>query len=55
MKRDAEATKAFYAAVFGWTAGRPQFEGAPESYTVWRVGGEKRRRDDADVPRVLPG
>jgi hypothetical protein len=40
LTRDAEANKAFYPAVFGWTAGRPGFEGAPESYTVWEVGGQ---------------
>jgi len=39
LTRDAEAGKAFYPAVFGWTAGRPSFEGAPESYTVWELGG----------------
>src|SRR5262249_44018265 len=22
-----------------WTAGRPQFEGAPESYVVWQIDG----------------
>jgi predicted enzyme related to lactoylglutathione lyase len=37
--RDAEADKRFYADVFGWTAGRPAFEGAPETYTVWELGG----------------
>ncbi|HEX5309932.1 MAG TPA: VOC family protein [Solirubrobacteraceae bacterium] len=58
MTRDAEANKAFYAAVFGWTAGRPQFEGAPESYTVWQlgeksVGGMMQMSDDyfpAEIP-----
>jgi uncharacterized protein len=39
LTRDAEADKAFYPAVFGWTAGKPGFEGAPESYTVWEVDG----------------
>jgi len=39
LTRDAESDKSFYSSVFGWTAGRPQFEGAPESYTVWEVGG----------------
>jgi predicted enzyme related to lactoylglutathione lyase len=37
--RDAEADKSFYPAVFGWDAGRPSFEGAPDSYTVWELGG----------------
>jgi predicted enzyme related to lactoylglutathione lyase len=40
LTRDADAGKSFYPAVFGWTAGRPSFEGAPESYTVWEVDGK---------------
>lgn len=40
LTRDAEADKAFYTAVFGWAAGRPQFEGAPETYTVWELDGK---------------
>ncbi|HXE46469.1 MAG TPA: VOC family protein [Conexibacter sp.] len=39
LTRDADAGKAFYPAVFGWDPRRPQFEGAPESYTVWELGG----------------
>jgi len=39
LTRDAAADQAFYPAVFGWTAGKPGFEGAPESYTVWEVDG----------------
>jgi predicted enzyme related to lactoylglutathione lyase len=39
--RDAEAGKAFYPAVFGWAAARPQFEGAPETYVVWEVDGKR--------------
>ena len=39
LTRDAAADKDFYPAVFGWTAGKPGFEGAPESYTVWEVDG----------------
>jgi predicted enzyme related to lactoylglutathione lyase len=58
LTRDAEAGKAFYTAVFGWEAGRPPFEGAPETYTVWQldghpVGGMMQMTDDAfpaDVP-----
>ena len=38
--RDAEADKAFYPAVFDWDAGRPQFEGAPDSYTIWELAGK---------------
>ena len=40
LTRDADAGMAFYPAVFGWTAGRPPFEGAPETYTVWERAGE---------------
>jgi predicted enzyme related to lactoylglutathione lyase len=40
LTRDAETDKVFYPAVFGWVAGRPLFEGAPESYTVWELGGK---------------
>ena len=39
LTRDHEAARAFYPAVFGWEAGRPQFEGAPGSYVVWENGG----------------
>ena len=40
LTRDANANKAFYPAVFGWVAGRPSFEGAPETYTVWELAGK---------------
>ena len=40
LTRDADADKAFYPAVFGWVAGRPSFEGAPDSYTVWELAGK---------------
>ncbi len=40
LTRDADADKAFYAAVFGWAAGRPAFESAPDSYTVWELAGK---------------
>ena len=40
MTRDADRDKSFYASVFGWTPGRPSFEGAPESYTVWELSGK---------------
>ncbi len=57
LTRDAEAGKAFYPAVFGWTAGRPGFEGAPESYTVWEldgalVGGMMHVTDEYFPPEV---
>jgi len=39
LTRDAAADRAFYPAVFGWDAGKPGFEGAPESYVVWAVDG----------------
>jgi predicted enzyme related to lactoylglutathione lyase len=59
LTRDAEAGKAFYPAVFGWTAGRPSFEGAPESYTVWEadgkpVGGMMQMTDEFFPPEVPP-
>ena len=41
MTRDPEGAKAFYPAVFGWVAGRPDFEGAPESYVVWKLDGKE--------------
>jgi predicted enzyme related to lactoylglutathione lyase len=40
LTRDAATDKQFYPAVFGWDAGRPSFEGAPESYVVWELGGK---------------
>jgi uncharacterized protein len=57
LTRDAEAGKAFYPAVFGWTAGRPSFAGAPESYTVWElagrpVGGMMQMTDEHFPPEV---
>jgi uncharacterized protein len=39
MTRDSETDKQFYPAVFGWKAGRPGFEGAPDTYVVWEVDG----------------
>ena len=38
--RDPDTDKAFYSAVFGWTAGKPSFEGAPDTYTVWQLDGK---------------
>jgi predicted enzyme related to lactoylglutathione lyase len=40
LTRDSDTDKAFYPAVFGWSAGRPQFDGAPDSYVVWELGGQ---------------
>lgn len=40
LTRDADTDKAFYPAVFDWVAGRPQFEGAPDTYTVWELAGK---------------
>ena len=59
LTRDAEADKAFYPAVFGWNAGRPQFEGAPESYVVWEldgksVGGMMQMSEPYFPPEVPP-
>lgn len=36
---DSDTDRAFYSSVFGWDAGRPEFEGAPDSYTVWSLDG----------------
>jgi predicted enzyme related to lactoylglutathione lyase len=36
--RDTDTDKVFYNAVFGWSAGKPGFEGAPDTYTVWQLG-----------------
>jgi predicted enzyme related to lactoylglutathione lyase len=41
LTRDADAGKAFYPAVFGWEGRPPAFEGAPETYTVWELGGKQ--------------
>jgi predicted enzyme related to lactoylglutathione lyase len=38
--RDIDTDKAFYGSVFGWEPGRPQFAGAPETYTVWELDGK---------------
>lgn len=58
LTRDHEADRAFYPAVFGWTAERPEFEGAPDTYVVWHrdghpVAGMMQMTDDyfpAEVP-----
>jgi predicted enzyme related to lactoylglutathione lyase len=57
--RDTAAGKAFYPAVFGWAAGKPSFEGAPETYTVWEidgkpVGGMMEMSDEFFPPEVPP-
>ena len=59
LTRDPEGAKAFYAAVFGWTAGAPGFEGAPDSYVVWQLGGKEvggmmELTDDFFPPEVPP-
>lgn len=36
---DIGTDKTFYSSVFGWDAGKPQFEGAPDTYTVWQLDG----------------
>jgi uncharacterized protein len=59
LTRDAAAGKAFYPAVFGWTASRPSFAGAPESYTVWErdgapVGGMMEMSEEWFPPEVPP-
>jgi uncharacterized protein len=56
--RDADADKAFYPAVFGWDAERPSFEGAPESYTIWELGGKPvggmMQMSDEYFPQEVP-
>jgi len=37
LTRDADADKRFYPAVFGWGAGRPSFEGAPDMWSIIRA------------------
>lgn len=59
LTRDAETGRAFYTAVFGWTPGRPSFEGAPQSYTVWEldgraVGGMMQMSDEWFPPEIPP-
>jgi hypothetical protein len=38
--RDPETDKAFYGSVFGWAAGKPGFDGAPDTYTIWELDGK---------------
>jgi uncharacterized protein len=40
LTRDSETDKQFYPAVFGWDVGRPSFEGAPDTYVIWELGGK---------------
>jgi predicted enzyme related to lactoylglutathione lyase len=59
LTRDSAAGRSFYPAVFGWEAGRPAFEGAPETYVVWEldgepVGGMMEMTDDQFPPEVPP-
>lgn len=58
LTRDAEAGRAFYPAVFGWAAGRPSFEGAPDTYTVWELDGRPvggmMQMTDEHFPAELP-
>jgi hypothetical protein len=59
LTRDSETDKQFYPAVFGWNAGRPGFEGAPDSYVVWElgdkpVGGMMQMTDEMFPPEVPP-
>jgi predicted enzyme related to lactoylglutathione lyase len=58
LTRDAEADKKFYSEVFGWAAGRPAFEGAPESYTVWELDGKMvggmMQMSDEHFPAEIP-
>ena len=57
--REPDKDKAFYSAVFGWAAGRPSFEGAPDTYTVWElsgkpVGGMMQMTEGMFPPEVPP-
>jgi uncharacterized protein len=58
MTRDAGTDKGFYPAVFGWDAGRPSFEGAPDSYTVWELDGHPvggmMQMSDESFPKEVP-
>jgi predicted enzyme related to lactoylglutathione lyase len=59
LTRDIDVEKAFYSSVFGWVAGRPSFEGAPDTYTVWeldgkQVGGMMQMTDDVVSAEVPP-
>jgi predicted enzyme related to lactoylglutathione lyase len=59
LTRDIERDKQFYRAVFGWEAGKPQFEGGPESYTVWEldgkpVGGMMEMTSERFPPEIPP-
>ncbi|HJZ60841.1 MAG TPA: VOC family protein [Miltoncostaeaceae bacterium] len=58
LTRDTESGKTFYPAVFGWSVGRPTFDGAPEDYTVWEVDGRPvggmMTLDDERFPPGLP-
>jgi len=40
LTRDAERDRSFYEEVFDWDPSRPEFEGAPETYTVWQLSGK---------------
>jgi predicted enzyme related to lactoylglutathione lyase len=58
LTRNEESCREFYPAVFGWSAGKAQFDGAPDSYVVWEldgkpVGGMMQMTDEwfpAEVP-----
>lgn len=56
--RDPEGAKSFYPSVFGWHAGRPGFEGAPDGYVVWEVDGRgvagAMTMDDQFFPPEVP-
>jgi hypothetical protein len=58
LTRDAETNKSFYPAVFGWDPRRPEFEGAPESYTVWQLDGRPvggmMQMSDEYFPKEIP-
>jgi predicted enzyme related to lactoylglutathione lyase len=58
MTRDAQRDEDFYTAVFGWSPTHPSFENAPQSYTVWELGGRPvggmMQMSDEYFPREVP-
>jgi hypothetical protein len=38
---DPGAEEAFYGSVFGWAASKPGFDGVPDTYTIWELGGKR--------------
>jgi uncharacterized protein len=54
---DLDASKAFYAAVFGWGAEDQGPPGGPPAYTEWKLGGKSMggmMRKSPDMPAEMP-